>query len=81
MSAFPGGEGPLENFDPRHEDADIQAFAHIEGLCQEEAALLEMPEHERSPDQHERLRAISEELDRIRDRLHLREHHLGRHSG
>ena len=53
------GEGP------RREHRQIESYAQIEGLFCEETALLELDEHERTADQHQRLRAISAELDAI----------------
>ena len=78
MSAFPGGEGPLEGEGPRKEHRQIELFAHVEGLCREEAELLEFEEHERTADQHHRLRTISEELDRVWEHLRERARRLGR---
>ena len=72
MSAFPGGEtrrpsSPGDFAEP----AGLEAYAHVEGLCGEEDRLLEIAEHERTQEQHERLRAIAAELDRSWE--HLRE--------
>ena len=63
---------------PKHEDKQVELFGEVEGLCQEEVEILEVHEHERTAEQHERLHAISRELDRIRERLHERDGHLGR---
>jgi hypothetical protein len=49
--------------------AELELFAHIEGLCGEEAALLAVPLEQRRQEQRERLRTISKELDRIRETL------------
>jgi hypothetical protein len=62
----------------RHEDKQLELYGEVEGLCQEEIELLEIQEHERTATHHERLHAISQELDRIRARLHERDGHLGR---
>lgn len=81
MTAFPGAEGPLEDEGPKKEHQQIELFAHVEGLCREEAELLEVQEHERTAAQHHRLRTISEELDRAWEHLHERARRLGRESG
>lgn len=78
MSTFPGGEGPLMGEGPTREHRQIESYAQIEGLCCEETALLELEEHERTADQHQRLHAISAELDAIWERLRERAHHPGR---
>jgi hypothetical protein len=68
----PGADDPSLRL-PTHEKdwGDLGVFAHIEGLTGEEAALLAIPAEHRNPEQHERLRAITHELDRIFE--HLRE--------
>lgn len=50
----------------------VELFARIEGLVGEEAALLAVPHEQRKQAQHERLRAVSEELDRIWEKLRQR---------
>ena len=55
---------------------ELELFARIEGLVGEEAALLTVP-REDAPEQHERLRAISNELDRIWASLRERAEGLG----
>ena len=79
MSVFPGGEIPLahEGHEPHVSKTDI--YAHVEGLCCEEDALLAVPDHERTPHQHERLHEIGEELNRVWSRLSERAHALGHH--
>lgn len=58
----------------------VELFAHIEGLVGEEQALLAVPHGERKQEQHERLRLIAEELDRIWETLRQRtERHGGAH--
>jgi hypothetical protein len=79
MSTFPGGEGPLMDEGPRHEYPGVEVFGHVEGLCREETELLEVAEHQRTAEQHQRLQAISEELDRTWEHLHERAQRLGRH--
>jgi hypothetical protein len=56
---------------------ELELFARIEGLVGEEAALLAVPREDRNRDQHERLRAVSAELDRIWERLRERAERLG----
>jgi hypothetical protein len=73
MSAFPGGEirRPRSPGDVAPEPAGLELYGHIEGLCGEEDRLLEIAEQERTQEQHERLHAITAELNRSWD--HLRE--------
>ncbi|QEC49751.1 DUF2630 family protein [Baekduia soli] len=78
MSTFPGGEGPLQSGGPRHEHTQIELYGHVEGLCREETELLELAEHERTAHQHERLQAITAELDRIWEHLRERAQRLRR---
>ena len=71
MSAFEGLEperGP-EDYVPG--SSDLELFAHVEGLTGEESALLAIPHEDRTRHQHERLKAIGEERDRVFG--HLRE--------
>jgi len=55
---------------------ELELFARIEGLVGEEAALLGVPREHRRQNQHERLRAISDELDRIWASLRARAERL-----
>jgi hypothetical protein len=48
---------------------DLAAYAHIEGLVGEENELLEQAEEGRKEEHRERLRAITEELDRTWEML------------
>jgi Protein of unknown function (DUF2630) len=57
---------------------ELELFARIEGLVGEEAALLALPRAKRDQKQHQRLLALSAELDRIWERLGKRAEHLGR---
>ena len=66
---------------PKHEYRQVDAYAHIEGLCCEEDELLEVAEHERTREQHERLHAIAAELDAVWERLRERAHRPGSGSG
>ena len=56
---------------------ELELLARIEGLVGEEAALLTVPREHRRQEQHERLRAISDELDRIWASLRGRAERLG----
>jgi hypothetical protein len=79
MSALPGGEGPLQATDPAREGlGDLRLYARVEDLAGEEAALLRIPMAERTAQHHERLRAITEELDRVFEHLRERAERLGR---
>jgi Protein of unknown function (DUF2630) len=78
MNVFEGLEperGP-EDFEPG--SPDIELFARVEGLVGEEAALLAIPDKDRSPHHHARLKAIEEELDRVFEHLRERAERLGR---
>jgi len=55
-----------------HVPANVHFYAHIEGLTGEEDALLKIPPHERTKQQHERLHAITHELDRLHKHLTAR---------
>jgi hypothetical protein len=66
---FPGGEPPLEPPEPPRQ---IDAYAHIEHMVGDEWELLETAADKRTPHQHERLRAIEAELDRIWHALQAR---------
>jgi hypothetical protein len=57
-----------------HVPAGVHFFAHIEGLTGEEDALLKVPPHKRTRAQHERLHAITHELDRLHEHLEQRAH-------
>jgi hypothetical protein len=56
---------------------ELELFARIEGLVGEEAALLAVPLERRRQEQHDRLRAIGEELDRMWEKLSERAKRLG----
>ena len=76
MNVFEGWEQPRDakDFLPVNEDVDL--FARIEGLTSEETALLAVPGADRDQAHHERLRAVSAELDRIWEHLRDRAHRL-----
>jgi hypothetical protein len=78
MTAFPGLGHPTGKEAPIPEPSEMTLAARIEGLAGEELALLAIPAHERSRAQHERLRAIADELDRAFQTLKHRAHRLGR---
>jgi hypothetical protein len=81
MSVFPGGEGPLEQVSPEsHQHGDLALYAHVEGLVAEEAELLALQDHERTAEQHARLHAIGQELDRVWHHLSERARRHGRPS-
>jgi hypothetical protein len=61
---YPKGKDEL-NPDPK----GVTTFARIEGLINEEAALLLIPANERKREQHERLASIGRELDRLWENL------------
>jgi hypothetical protein len=50
----------------------LAAYEHIEGLCGEEEALLQVPPEERDPHHHHRLKELEQELDRAFERLRHR---------
>jgi hypothetical protein len=72
MSIFAEGGVPMHDIkDLSPIPPELELYARIEGLVGEEAAILAVAEEERRQEHHERLRAISAELDRIWE--HLRE--------
>jgi hypothetical protein len=50
----------------------VRLFARIEHMVGEEGALLAIPPEKRSKEQHERLHAITRELDQIWEKLRER---------
>ena len=54
------------------DDPDLSLFARIERLIGEEEALLLIPARDRTQHEHDRLREIGDELDRIWERLRER---------
>jgi hypothetical protein len=82
MAVFPGpAEEPLAEAarQPQALAPDGATFARIEGLLGQEHALLSIPARERTQDQHDSLRAIGAELDRIWERLRERAERLAHH--
>jgi hypothetical protein len=70
-------EGPPRSEPPfPSQKPDVSLFARIEGLVGEEDALLQIPPRERRAPQHDRLRAIGDELDRIWETLRDRAERL-----
>jgi hypothetical protein len=59
------------------EQPELRLLARIEGLVGEEIALLKIPAQERSQEQHDRLRSIGDELDRVWEALRERAARLG----
>jgi hypothetical protein len=70
---FIGRDGAAS--DPQ--DSEHLTFARVERLIGEEKALLEIPAAERTAEQHDRLRTIGQELDRLWDRLRERADRIG----
>jgi hypothetical protein len=75
MTAFPGGEPPPEEARP---PGDVGVYTRAEHMVGDEYALLQIPADERTPEQHARLRALEDELDRIWQLLRRRAEALGR---
>jgi hypothetical protein len=80
MSYYNQGTPAADLQDPMHLPSDFDSYAHIEGLVGEETRLREMAEQDRKAEHHERLRAVSGELDRIWERLRERAERLGHSS-
>jgi hypothetical protein len=57
---------------------ELRLFARLEGLVGQEHALLSIPAHERTSEQHDLLRAITAELDRLWAYLQERAERLAR---
>ena len=74
MAGFSADEGLAREHDRdlSRNQRDLELYAHIEGLVGEEDELLEQADEVRTEEHHERLRAISQELDRAWDALHRR---------
>jgi hypothetical protein len=81
MTAFPGAEQPRGPEDYAPIPPELSLFARIEDLIGEERRLLATAAEDRTPQEHERLRAIGEELDRTWDHLRERAQRLGRRAG
>ena len=47
------------------QSASFDSVAHIEGLVGEEDSLLRIPAEERTHEQHQRLRALEQDLDKV----------------
>jgi hypothetical protein len=57
---------------------DLDVYAHIEGLVDEETELLAGAEEERKEEHHHRLHAIGKELDQAWETLHRRAERHGK---
>jgi hypothetical protein len=81
MTALPGVGHPrgTEGPPPGAPTEELALFARLERLVGEEAALLAIPARERTREQHDRLRGIAEELDKMFETLRSRANRLGRH--
>jgi hypothetical protein len=79
MTTFPGPAHPIgpEDRIPDHPELDL--FARVEGLAREEAYLLAIPERDRQQHHHDRLHAITTELDRVWEKLRERAEALKAH--
>jgi hypothetical protein len=80
MSYYNQGVSAKDAQDPFHMPTEFDSYAHIEGLEREETRLLETAEKDRKPEHHERLRAVSAELDRVWERLRDRAERHGHSS-
>ncbi len=67
--------------DPVERAPEASLFARIEDLIGEEHALLLIPAAERRRHEHERLREIGDQLDRIWETLRERSRRLGQDGG
>ena len=74
-----GGEPPFRRDELAPESASFDSVAHIEGLVGEEDSLLRIPAEERTHEQHQRLRALEQDLDKVWQKLRDRTQRLGRH--
>ena len=77
MSTYGIAPRPRGEDDLTPDQPEVELFARIEGLCGEEAALLSIPADQRSHSQRDRLKAISNELDRAWKLLRQRAERLG----
>lgn len=76
MTAFPGPEPPLAKALSTPDPNEVTYFSRIEDLVGEEAALLAIPADRRDQTQHDRLRTIATDLDRIFETLRERAQRL-----
>ena len=75
--SVPLPHAPRELGDPAELAPEASLFARIEDLIDEEHALLLIPATERGRRDHERLREIEDQLDRIWETLRERSRRLG----
>jgi hypothetical protein len=73
----PESRSELEPRDVTGISDELGTFSRVEGLLGEEQALLAIPAEQRTPEHHERLRVVTEELDRTWEHLRRRAHRLG----
>jgi hypothetical protein len=76
MQYIPHDPPPRTPDDLGPHDPRLDLFARVEGLVGEERALLALPAKDRSDAQHERLRSIGDELDRMWETLRERAERL-----
>jgi hypothetical protein len=79
--SVPPPQAPRELGDPIESAPEASLFARIEDLIDEEHALLLIPAAERGRRDHERLREIEDQLDRIWEKLRERSRRLGQDEG
>jgi hypothetical protein len=70
-----------ESATAKPDGSELTTLARVEGLIGEERALLDIPAHQRTAEQHTRLREIAEELDRLWATLRERADRLSHHHG
>jgi hypothetical protein len=68
---------PRDKSELNPDPLELDLYARLEGLVDEEAALLKIPAAERSREQHDRLHALGTELDRLWGKLRERAERLG----
>jgi hypothetical protein len=68
---------PRDKSELNPDPLELDLYARLEGLVDEEAALLKIPAAERSREQHDRLHALGTELDRLWEKLRERAERLG----
>jgi hypothetical protein len=77
----PPPQAPRAIGDPVERAPEASLFARIENLVNEEHALLLIPAAERRRRDHDRLREIQDQLDRIWETLRERSRRLGQDPG
>ena len=79
--SVPPSQAPRAWGDPAEREPEASLFARIENLINEEHALLLIPATERGRRDHERLREIEDQLDRIWEKLRERSRRLRHDAG